>query len=57
MSPAINDSNANLIGNIQTAPVGVPLNPDDSAMGDGLRANEDKIGTSYEKDRADNDYN
>ena len=57
MSPAINDSNANLIGNIQTAPVGVPLNPDAPAMGDGLRANEDKIGTSYEKDRANNDYN
>ena len=53
MSPAINDSNANLI---QTAPVGIPLNSGDPAMGDGLRPNEDKIRASYEKDR-DDDYN
>ena len=57
MSPAINDSNANLMGNIQTAPVGVHLNPDDPAMGNGLRGREDKIGASYDKDRANNDYN
>ena len=45
------------MGNIQTAPVGVHLNPDDPAMGNGLRGREDKIGASYDKDRANNDYN